>query len=176
MLIFISGNVRSGKSTFAELLAKQSAGNARLHYIATSRMNDDEMERRIRVHQRSREQDQVDWITWEQPINIHSIVDRISKEDAVLLDCLTLLAANELFKREHLNEIEVYEHILATIRKVVTGCKTLIIVSNEVFREGVPKEEGTFRYMRLLGKLHQQLVREADQAYLVKHGIVLQKK
>jgi adenosylcobinamide kinase/adenosylcobinamide-phosphate guanylyltransferase len=177
MLIFVSGNVRSGKSSFAEQLAKERAGNGHLHYIATSRITDNEMKIRIMRHQDERKRDDVYWNTWELPLNIHEISDQISTDDTVLLDCLTVLTANELFKNDSNEDWkQVYEHIFESIRNLASCCKTFIVVSNEVFREGIPQEEGTFEYMRLLGRLHQQLVYAADEAYLIKHGIAVQKK
>ena len=49
--------------------------------------------------------------------------------------------------------------------------KVLIVVSNEVFNEPLVENELVFTYGQLLGQIHQQLVKAADQAYLVEMGV-----
>ncbi len=50
---------------------------------------------------------------------------------------------------------------------------TMIVVSNEVLHEPILDNELVFTYGRLLGQIHQQLVKEADQAFLVEAGVPL---
>lgn len=54
----ILGGARSGKSSYAEQLARQTAHSqtARLHYVATATALDDEMRARIAHHQARRTQ------------------------------------------------------------------------------------------------------------------------
>ncbi|KHF30608.1 Bifunctional adenosylcobalamin biosynthesis protein CobP [Anoxybacillus sp. BCO1] len=55
MIVFISGGVRSGKSSFAEQWAKTMVeATHSLHYIATAMRTDEEMEARIAHHQKQR--------------------------------------------------------------------------------------------------------------------------
>ncbi|XMB85785.1 bifunctional adenosylcobinamide kinase/adenosylcobinamide-phosphate guanylyltransferase [Mycoplasmatota bacterium WC44] len=49
MLSFISGGVRSGKSTFAEKLVKDNCTKRKV-YIATAKVTDDEMRKRVLKH------------------------------------------------------------------------------------------------------------------------------
>ncbi len=168
MLIFVSGGARSGKSTFAEKLVMNGVQYGDLHYIATSTVTDSEMASRIGHHQSSRG-DQ--WITWEQQANLHHLKDHLTTKDSVLLDCLTILTANELFRDGSLqNEITVYHKILHNVNQLL-HVKKLVIVSNDLFSNGVHKDESTFVYMKLLGALHQEIVTIADYAYSVTHGI-----
>ena len=51
-IIFITGGVRSGKSRFAQEIAKKFAGSKA--YLATAQALDAEMQRRISRHQKSR--------------------------------------------------------------------------------------------------------------------------
>jgi adenosylcobinamide kinase/adenosylcobinamide-phosphate guanylyltransferase len=168
MLIFISGGARSGKSAFAEQLVLQAAEPGHLHYIATSEITDAEMNNRILHHQKRRTDE---WGTWEQSTKIDELAPQFSKKDCVLLDCLTILTANELFQGgnrqcEHtvrtklIHSIEQFNHV-----------KVLVIVSNDLFSGQLPRDEGSFIYMKLLGSLHQEIVRMADCAYQVNHGI-----
>jgi adenosylcobinamide kinase / adenosylcobinamide-phosphate guanylyltransferase len=171
MLVFISGAVRSGKSTFAEqVVRKYVRKDGQAQYIATSIRMDDEMDERITHHREQRMQGNIRWQTWEQPRNIHELTFR--KEDVVLLDCLTILTANELFYHVE----DVFNRIYEGITHIKEQCSTLIIVSNEIFSEGLPEGEMTRHYMKLLGKLHQQIVADADEAYVVVHGIARKMK
>lgn len=177
MLIFVTGGVRSGKSTFAEKLAR-SIGGISLNYIATSMETDYEMKSRIKRHQQMREKQDRKWTTYEQPIDIQKVSSYFSKKDTVLLDCLTILLSNELFLRSgNRTNKETMDHILFGVSSVKKACGTLIIVSNELFQEG-QHDRGTpvHTYVSLLGKLHQELVQKADYAYLVENGVPIRKK
>jgi adenosylcobinamide kinase/adenosylcobinamide-phosphate guanylyltransferase len=170
-LIFIAGGARSGKSTFAERvaakLAKKEGGN--LHYIATSRPSDEEMQRRIRRHKEQRDGSGFLWKTWECPEDLNAIVPHFGPKDIVLLDCLTILLANELFSDR--NNDPVTEAILQPIDDLTQCCRALVVVSNEVLNEPLPDDPLMLAYARLLGYLHRELVKRAAAAYLVEMGI-----
>ncbi|MEK1830789.1 bifunctional adenosylcobinamide kinase/adenosylcobinamide-phosphate guanylyltransferase [Priestia megaterium] len=55
MIIFISGGVRSGKSSAAENIV-QTFCTKHAVYIATSRQTDKEMQKRIQLHQKNAKQ------------------------------------------------------------------------------------------------------------------------
>ncbi|MFZ3588600.1 bifunctional adenosylcobinamide kinase/adenosylcobinamide-phosphate guanylyltransferase [Bacillus sp. DJP31] len=168
MLIFVSGGARSGKSTFAEHLVESNSKSGKLHYIATSRLTDFEMKTRISHHQKSRGNQ---WITWEQPSDLHKLKDHFTDKDTVLLDCLTILTANELFQDNQLQDkVTTHKKIVHGVKKLL-HVKLLVIVSNDLFSNGVPRDKGTFTYMKLLGDLHQEIVYMSDLAYQVTHGI-----
>jgi adenosylcobinamide kinase/adenosylcobinamide-phosphate guanylyltransferase len=168
MLIFVSGGARSGKSMFAEQLVLDDDKCSQFHYIATSTVTDPEMKQRISFHRESRGDG---WVTWEQPVNIHEVKDNFLEKDCILLDCLTILTANELFQGGTIHSAKaIYYKILDSIQQL-QHVKKLVIVSNDLFSGRVPNDEGTFTYMKLLGSLHQEIVRMADQAYQVNLGI-----
>ena len=52
-------------------------------------------------------------------------------------------------------------------------CETLVIVSNEIFADGVPYPPETMQYIRILGELHQKLTGKADAVYESVCGILL---
>lgn len=176
-MIFISGGVRSGKSTFAEHLAihtaKKVGGN--LHYIATGVAMDDEMEKRIMRHQMERENSVLKWKTREKSTEIETIATSFQQDDVVLLDCVTTLLNNELFSEQrdwdsHFLE-EVYNRVFKGITAIDKKCGLLILVSNEVTHELKHENEMVFHYSRVLGNLHQEIVKKAESAYLVEAGI-----
>ena len=176
-LIFISGGVRSGKSSFAERKAVEIASRTggQLTYLATGVPSDPEMKERIEKHQRDRLAVTYQWKTLEHSVQIGKLADNFKDEDIVLLDCVTTLLNNELFSSEQAWD----EHFLETVKKnVLTGITsmknragTLIVLSNEVLNEPLLGNEMVFTYGRLLGQIHQYLVMEADQVFLVEAGI-----
>src|SRR5262245_45200735 len=96
-LILVTGGVRSGKSRFAEQLAAQSPP---VTYLATARAGDDEMARRIRLHQQRRAGLGPGWRTVEEPWDAAGAVAAHFRDhpDAgcVLFECLTLWVTNLL--------------------------------------------------------------------------------
>lgn len=177
-LIFITGGVRSGKSSFAEKMAVENAkeNGGQLNYLATGVASDPEMRERIAKHQNDRESGKSRWRTIEQSQNIGESADYFNKEDIILIDCVTTLVNNELFSSSNQEWDEsflahVMETIITGINKIREKAKVLIVVSNEVFYESIAENDLVFSYSRILGKIHQQLVKEADQAFLVESGI-----
>jgi adenosylcobinamide kinase / adenosylcobinamide-phosphate guanylyltransferase len=181
MIVFISGGVRSGKTHIAEQCVQQLAEeHDKAHYIATAKITDEEMKQRIIRHQHERSHHPLSWKTWEQPGQLHRIADRFHKNDVVLMDCLTNLLANELFSdgfwdREDVC-LEKAKRIYEAVKKIGENSKGFVIVSNELFYNGVPEDVGTHHFMKMLGWLHQQIVSLADKAILVQNGVPLIKK
>lgn len=52
-------------------------------------------------------------------------------------------------------------------------CGEVVIVTNELFSDGVCYDEGTEEYLRLLGRLNQAIAARADYVYEVVAGIAL---
>lgn len=178
-ITFITGGVRSGKSSFAEKIAEQEAlrTSGSLHYIATATVSDSEMEERIARHQRDRAESKRLWQTWEQPTNMEALDESFTKKDIILLDCLTALLTNELFSQQQPWQASFLEDML---QRIVSGLKTIghhchrfIIVSNEVLFDSIPHNDLVYTYCKLIGQLHQRIVQIADYAYLVESGIPL---
>jgi adenosylcobinamide kinase/adenosylcobinamide-phosphate guanylyltransferase len=181
MMVFISGGVRSGKSEVAERYVRTLASDEdSVHYIATAQAVDDEMNMRIARHQEQRARQSLRWVTWEQPTGLHELVARFGSNDVLLLDCLTNLLANELFRDEGWKQEEACFQkaigILEAVRGLAARSKAFVIVSNELFSGGVPDDLGTYHFMKMLGWLHQQIVASASVAILVQHGIPFLKK
>ncbi|WP_096186905.1 bifunctional adenosylcobinamide kinase/adenosylcobinamide-phosphate guanylyltransferase [Evansella halocellulosilytica] len=170
MIIFVSGGARSGKSSFAEKLAKKSYRTIKescLYYVATANHLDKEMEQRITIHQRRRSED---WKTIEEPNDILQFLLGTKKGDVVLFDCLTIWLSNRMF---HLNDS--LEQIIETIHTWLEIVKekevVLFIVSNDL-NEGVPLPYQTVQnYMYNLEKLHQEIILYSDQAIQMIAGL-----
>ncbi|KAF0994698.1 bifunctional adenosylcobinamide kinase/adenosylcobinamide-phosphate guanylyltransferase [Geobacillus sp. TFV-3] len=180
MMVFVSGAARSGKSETAEVCAIRLSRGGRLHYIATAQAMDEEMEARIRRHQERRAAQAARWTVWEAPFSSREIAASLRLDDVVLLDCLTAWLAYELFSGESWETDDAAQavacRIFDEVRAWVAACRAVVIVANELFSGGVPDDPGTFRYMKMLGWLHQQLVAEAAAAAVVECGLLRVKK
>lgn len=181
-LIFITGGVRSGKSSFAEKIALEKAmeTGGQLNYLATGVDSDKEMRERIAKHQSDREAGTFRWRTIEKSQTIGEIADFFNDDDIILLDCVTTLLNNELFsanqKWDQSFLAQVMGTIMTGIKEIRDRAKVLIVVSNEVFHESMGQSDLVFTYGRILGKIHQQLVKDADQAFMVEAGIPFKMK
>lgn len=180
---FITGGVRSGKSTFAEKKAHELArahSETWLYYLACGRVQDEEMQKRIELHQQSRQNSVVPWQSGEFPINIDNSIPFYNKQTIVLLDCLTTWLDNELFSidsdlsNQHLQN--VFEKMMGSIETIRKHCFSLIVVSNEVLLEPLSSSEIVQAYQKTIGRLHRELVARSNQAYLVEAGIPIMMK
>ena len=124
-LYFITGGVRSGKSRYAEQMARKwvETYGGNLHYLACSRVFDEEMEKRVSRHQRDREASPIPWKTWEFSTDIERITTEINQDSVVLLDCLTTLVDNELFTHESFTPEQPFEQefLQAIFTKIIEG-------------------------------------------------------
>ena len=180
-LIFISGGVRSGKSSFAELYAAQIANNKNLdlYYLATSINFDKEMDKRIAHHKKTRDLSVNDWKTIEAPSNVSEVIERRHEASVILLDCLTVWLNNEFYEQQVTEETivnsekwcVVREDIMNQIKQIRKCVDTLIIVSNDIFHDRTNETIYVQLYSRMLGELHRLIVKEANQAFAVESGI-----
>jgi adenosylcobinamide kinase / adenosylcobinamide-phosphate guanylyltransferase len=186
-LYFITGGVRSGKSRFAERTAREwvEAYGGNLHYLACSRVFDEEMAKRVDRHRQDREDSLIPWKTWEYSTDIDRIITGINEDSVVLLDCLTTLVDNELFTHETFTPEKpfhraflqaIFTKIMGAIEAIRKQAACLIIVSNEVIQDLIFHNEFLKAYGGMLGTLHQAIVECADVAYLVEWGVPVVKK
>ncbi|MDI2587790.1 bifunctional adenosylcobinamide kinase/adenosylcobinamide-phosphate guanylyltransferase [Psychrobacillus sp. NEAU-3TGS] len=166
-LVFITGGVRSGKSSFAEKLVMNEQAKRNV-YIASGIAVDEEMKARITRHQDDRLNYPVEWVTIEQPRHLERILPQIEEGDAILWDCVTTWLANELYEGQ-MEEVE--KRLFTTMEKLLEIVQVLVIVSNEVLDEPVSKYEYTALYQEWIGRLHQKLVAKADHAFEMEYGI-----
>ncbi len=92
-----------------------------------------------------------------------------------MLECMSNLVANELFDVGGSDE-EICRRILAGIRHLQNQAKHLIIVTNEVFSDGLDYDPETVRYIRLLGRINRLLAERAGQVTEVVYGIPVERK
>ena len=68
------------------------------------------------------------------------------------------------------------EEILAGIEAIRKQVKNLVVVTNEVFSDGITYDPDTMRYLSYLGAVNQRLAQEADCVTEVVYGIPLELK
>jgi len=184
----ITGGARSGKSSFAELLAAQAKHP--VIYIATAQIWDAEMAIRVKKHQ---EQRPTSWRLIEEPLNIRDTLTQLKDEDGViLLDCVTLWLTNMLLAgqaeqsaqtdqaspSESQTSSHIYKHvepqILSKVQEVAQLAQEIkpnvIFVTNEVGQGIVPENPLARAYRDLAGRSNQILARKAEHVYMVVAG------
>lgn len=176
-LILVIGGARSGKSDYAQQLAKQ-AGSLVL-YIATARVHDEEMEKRVAIHRASRP---VDWDTLEVSGPLSEALSQINRRyDAILLDCVTLLLGSAfLLAGENASEEEYIQNgariLDDLIQSVEDRPEPWIIVSNEVGLGIVPDTLMGRVFRDIQGRANQAIASKADSVYFLAAGIPLKIK
>ena len=169
MFILVTGGSGSGKSEYAENRAVELAGRERkLIYIATMYPFDEESHRRIARHRALREGKH--FVTLEQYTGLKNV--SVPPGSTVLLECMSNLAANELYQPEGAGEETVAE-IQAGLQSLWEKCAHLVVVSNEIFSDGISYDPETQRYQRVLGEINRYMAGEADEAVEVVYGIPL---
>ncbi len=169
MFIFIAGMTRSGKSSYAELTASQLGQNIPKIYIATSDPhNDPEILARIELHQARRKH--MGFTTIERYRDLGGLV--LPTNSCVLLESLTVWTANEMFPASSVNH-NASSKIYTDFISIHTRVKNIVLVSDDVFSDGVEYDPLTEEYMRTLGGLHVKLAALADEVIEVVSGIPL---
>ena len=174
MLVFISGGVRSGKSTLGEKMSGEIALGKK-YYLATSEIYDDEIAERVRLHKLQRKDK--GFTTVEKSTQIGDIAHLFKKQDTVLLDCLGTLLANEMFGSDKIeNPNETVVRIYEDIKKINESSENLIIVSNDVFSDGCRYQDSVIQYIDALALLHWEIVELADEAIECVSGNIIKQK
>ena len=155
MLHFVLGGARSGKSRYAEQLAKNKQRPCA--YIATADALDAEMQQRIAHHQQQRP---AEWQLIEEPI---FLADRLQKLDqpqqVVVVDCLTLWMNNLLLNDQADLQQQQCQQLLTVLPQLKAD---VILVSNETGLGVVPMGQLTRRFVDESGWLHQALGQICD--------------
>ena len=86
----------------------------------------------------------------------------VSGYHTVLLECMSNLTANEMYQEKGSGD-HCVEEILAGIRHVKEQCRNLIIVTNEIFSDGMDYDEETRRYQKYLGEINVRMASMADR-------------
>lgn len=183
-LLFVLGGARSGKSKFAEELAKKfnKNFNKEVIYIATFPANDDpEMIERIAMHKKTRPKN---WKTLETG-DVDDIISILAKNKVVnsviIIECLTILVSNLLTNsmndKQAVNKIiDKVDELIGFIKNENNSNNIYIVASNEVGQGIVPGNELARRYRDILGKANQLMAKDADEFYVMFAGVCVDVK
>ena len=149
MMILVTGGSGSGKSAFAEDQVV-AFGEAERIYIATMFPFDEESRKRVQRHQNMRKGKGFETI--ECYTGLERV--RVPEGSTVLLECMSNLAANEMFQEDGAHERTVQE-IQKGVKSLREQAGNLVIVTNEIFSEAVSYEGETRTYQEYLGKINQ---------------------
>lgn len=161
MIILVMGGSGSGKSEFAEQCCMQLKAKNR-YYLATMQVFDEESRSRVARHRRMRSDK--GFQTIEQPTHLEQV--DLLPDSTVLLECLSNLAANEMFDPQGRGS-ESDQVIAAGLRRLAGQVRHLVIVSADIFADGVEYDAQTKAYQRLLAKLNAAAAELADEVYEV---------
>ncbi|MDD5622896.1 MAG: bifunctional adenosylcobinamide kinase/adenosylcobinamide-phosphate guanylyltransferase [Actinomycetota bacterium] len=185
-IYLILGGVRSGKSDYGEKLASLIPG--RVAYLATAKITDREMERRISIHRKRRPEE---WTTFELQKNspgkkdIEKIIRNIKKQghSTVLIDCVTNMlfhlldgyeldrfdtVSNELEARIEKKVIGFFKFFMELLRS--TGLNA-IIISNEIGLGVVPAFPLGRVFRDLMGLINKDIAGVSDEVYFFTAGL-----
>lgn len=197
-MTLILGGARSGKSSFAEKIARETGRPAL--YIATATALDDEMRERIANHRAARPPG---WQTLEAPLRVgeaalNFYAPPLPVEEGpgagvsplpvgegqgvrepggpIILDCITLLVSNALLSQP---EGTPFETVMARVREEIESLLAAqqkiggqwLVVSNEVGLGLVPPYPLGRIYRDALGWANQRLARAASEVILMVAGI-----
>nr|WP_297282941.1 bifunctional adenosylcobinamide kinase/adenosylcobinamide-phosphate guanylyltransferase [uncultured Agathobaculum sp.] len=168
MLILVTGGAASGKSAHAERLVCEAAPSSRL-YLATMQPFDTAAQARIARHRALRQGKGFE--TVERPLNLVGLAFA-RRYDGILLEDLGNLLANEMFAPDGAGDA-AFGSILAGIAHLQDCCETLVVVTDEIFSDGLDYPPETARYIRDLAALNRALGAQADAVYESVCGILL---
>lgn len=185
-MILITGGSGSGKSAFAEeYLMCLSAQEETKYYIATMQPFGEENLAKIRRHQKLRAGK--GFVTLEQPVALREAAVKITQlsydcgepakrqripQNTALLECISNLVANEMFTETEIKSREwVTGQILDGVKELRRYVAHLVIVTNNVFEDGISYDQTTTEYIETMGAVNEKLAAMADTVIEVVGGI-----
>ena len=160
MRVFVTGGIKSGKSSFALDLAKESFQEKL--FLATALPFDDEMAQKIDRHKKDRGDG---FRTIEEPVEIGEAV-----RNDMVVDCLTMWMNNLFYQKIE----DRWEAILGQFLERMGA--NLIVVSNEIGLGNIPADAMTRRYNAYLASANKQVAAVSDQVYFMVSGIPMRVK
>ena len=164
MLYLIFGGAASGKSKYAENIAIKL--KSPLFYVATMNPFGDEGLKRIEKHKENRKNK--GFCTIECYNNLEKL--KFPQRGTVLLECLGNLLANEMFSVKQI-ESSICEKIFNGVFNVSAQNENLVIVTNDVFSDGLNYSEETQQYLKNLAFLNKAIAKKADYVIEVYYSI-----
>lgn len=170
MNIFISGGCKNGKSMYAQKMARDMAedNGTPLYYIATMIPVDEEDRARVRRH--IAERDGWGFETLEQGRNILNALKEADSKGAFLLDSVTALLANEMFKPDGKCDFTAGKRLAAELEEFAKATGNTVFVSDYLYADGRFFDQYTEGYRRNLALIDRRLAEVCDMVIEVAYG------
>jgi len=166
MKVLILGAVRSGKSRYAEELAREQ--RCAITLIATGTPLDDEMAARIEAHRLSRPGN---WSVVEEPMQLGAALRaEAAPSRLVIVDCLTMWLSNLLCGEDPAALQRESRDLFETLPSLPGHC---VLVGNEVGLGIMPINALARRFADEAGILHQRLAVLCDRVVFMVAGLPL---
>lgn len=160
MIVLVTGGSGCGKSTWAEKLIASLPDENRI-YIATMQVYDEESVRRVARHRVQRADKGFRTIECEKDLASANVPEG----SIVLLEDLVNLMANEMFDGGDVSRI------VPALKALASRCRHLVMVTNDVFSDGVEYAESTQAYLRMLADINRCAADMADCVVEVVYSI-----
>lgn len=174
MVVFTLGGVKSGKSILSQSIAKTLHNDlGKLYYVATMCSTGAEDDKRISRHINDRK----GWgfTTIEEGLNLGNILQMLNKNDTVLIDSITALLSNMMFKDNKTYPFQSGK-IIKNITLISKKVKNLIIVSDDIFSDTKNYSDTVLLYMKELSEIHLSTAEISDILFECINGIYVIRK
>ena len=151
MILLVTGGSGCGKSTWAEKVVATLPQEKRI-YVATMQVHDRESELRVARHRAQRADKGFETVECEKDLASATIPEG----STVLLEDLVNLTANEMFAGGD------PERIVPALKAVAARSRHLIMVTNDLFSDGVTYSPSVQAYLRKLAEINRQAAEMAD--------------
>lgn len=174
LLALVLGGARSGKSRFAQSLCEAAPGP--VGYVATARVDDDEMAARVEAHRRSRPSE---WQTFECDTDLAACIRQASDCPTLLIDCVTIHVARllEPFFEAGAGEDEAWPPVSDALDAAIEALRSqrmnAVLVSNDVGSGVVPAYPSGRLFRDVTGRANRLLAARCNRAYYVVAGVPL---
>lgn len=174
MTVFISGGAKNGKSTYAQRIAKKLAGNGSLYYVATMIPHDEEDNARIRRHLQERE----GWgfRTLERGTDILGCLTETGGKGSYLLDSVTALLANEMFRQDGSFDGQSPERVERELVRFAEQAESAVFVSDFIYADAGHYDAYTDAYRKGLAQVDRALAECCDCVLEICSGQVITHK
>lgn len=187
MIVLVVGGAKSGKSMFAQNLSKslnESLKNpisgqldgeierevGKLYYVAT--MNPYDLEDLKRIENHLREREGYGFNTIEETLNMSKVSSLIKEEDTVLIDSITSLVTNYMFRGKEFYK-DVSDDILSGILEIINNSKNVVIVSDYLFSDSIQYDCYTENFRKEIGVVNRKLAKIADTVVECSYGNII---
>jgi adenosylcobinamide kinase/adenosylcobinamide-phosphate guanylyltransferase len=165
-LVLVTGPARSGKSEWAETLAKNS--QKAVVYVATAQIDPTDLEWQSRIQQH-RLRRPAAWTTLQVPVDLAATIQAAAPQSCLLVDSLGTWVANGL-EQDDAQWSQLSTELLDSLQSAV--CE-VILVAEETGWGVVPAYPLGRKFRDRLGSLTRQIGAIANPVYLVTAGHAL---